>query len=340
MDRQTSWIACSVLAMVVALPASAVHAERKLNLSTNSPPSHWSSQEAFVPFMNCVNERTQSSITFEYYHSSQLASTSESLSAVNSGLVEVSYLAQSALSDQMPLSGISMLPDMGDSATEMAVTFRTALSEDGPLADEFLNNRVHPLLIIMTPPYQFVLRDGPVRSTAELAGKKMRVSGSALSLAISTLEGVPVEMPPADIYIAMQQGVVDGAVLSLPSLPPYSLQEVTGAASTNAALGGATAVLSIDTGIWNDLTADEQAAMTSCGTEIEAHINNYVDELNESLATSFESSGIEIYNLAEGEQSRLSELLAPIRQDYVARVAKRGLPAQEALEKYLRVLER
>ncbi len=340
MNLPTRMTALATLAAVAVLNAPAAHAERKLNLSTNSPPNHWSSEQAFVPFMTCVTERTAGSIAFDYFHSSQLASTGESLSAVNSGLVEVSYLALSALSDTMPISGISMLPDMGGSATEMAAAFRRALSEDGPLADEFRNNRVHPLFLIMTPPYQIILRKGPVRTPEDFRGKKLRVSGSALSLAVSTLGGVPVEMPPADIYIAMQQGVVDGTVLSLPSLPPYSLQEVTGAASRNAALGGASAALSIDIGIWDSLDADERGAMTACATETEAHINRYVDELNGTLADDFRAAGIEIFDLADAELAVLSEALTPVREDYVSRVAGRGFPAQAALDQYLRALGR
>lgn len=341
MKRHIRTTAFVLSAMAAVLAAPVAHTEqRKLNLSTNSPPNHWSSEEAFVPFMTCVTDRTAGAIGFEYFPSSQLASTTDSLSAVNSGLAEISYLALSALSDSMPISGISMLPDMGDSATEMATAFRRALSEDGPLADEFRNNRVHPLLIIMTPPYQVIMRSEPVRSPDDFAGKKLRVSGAALSLAVSTLGGAPVEMPPSDIYVAMQQGLVDGTVLSLPSLPPYSLQEVAGAASRNATLGGATAVLAIDTTVWDGLGTNEQEAMTECGAELESHINHYVDELNDTLAEEFRSVGVEIFDLTDAELKNLSTALAPVRENYVMRVGKRGLPAQEALEQYLHALGR
>lgn len=341
MKRHMRTMAFALSAMAVVLAAQAAHAEqRTLNLSTNSPPNHWSSEEAFVPFMNCVTDQTAGAISFEYFPSSQLASTSESLSAVNGGLAEISYLALSALSDSMPISGISMLPDMGDSATEMATAFRRALSEGGPFAEEFRKNRVHPLLIIMTPPYQVIMRSEPVRRPEDFAGKKLRVSGAALALAVRTLGGAPVEMQPSDIYIAMQQGVVDGTVLSLPSLQPYSLQEVAGAASRNATLGGATAVLSIDTAVWDSLDTEEQEAMTECGSELESHINHYVDELNDTLAEEFRSAGVEIFDLTDAELTELSTALAPVREDYVMRLGKRGLPAQEALEQYLRALGR
>lgn len=328
------------LALAMALTAQAAHAEQRLKLSTNSPPNHWSSVEAFVPFMNCVAQRTGSEIGFEFFHSSQLASTSESLSAVNSGLVDVSYLALSALSDSMPLSGISMLPDMGGSAVEMANAFRTALSEPGPLAEEFNKARVHPLFIIMTPPYQFILKGGAFTNVEEIRGKKLRVSGTALSLAVSTLGAVPVEMPPADIYISLQQGVVDGTLLSLPSLPPYSLQEVAGAASRNAALGSATAVLAIDSVIWGNLSNDVQSAITTCSGEVEAHINHYVDDLNQQLASDFARDGVTIFDFSDEALAALNAVLAPVRQDYVSRVSSRGLPAQEAMNQYMRALGR
>lgn len=335
---QTARLTLSASAVVAVLAASAAHAEQKLKLSTNSPPTHWSSVEAFVPFMTCVTDRTKGQITFDYFHSSQLASTSESLSAVNDGVVEISYLALSALSDKMPISGISMLPDMGGSATQMAVTFRKVLTNGGPFADEFSQNNVHPLFIIMTPPYQIVMRDDAARTPDNFIGKKLRVSGSALSMVVSSLGGVPVEMPPSEIYLAMQQGVVDGTVLSLPSLAPYNLQEISGSASMNATLGGAAAVLSIDTGIWDALEPGHRDAMTRCGEEAEAHINAFVDDLNATLVDEFRATGVDVYELTATELSDISKYLLPVRETYVQRISDRGYPAQDALAQYLAAL--
>lgn len=335
---QMARLAFGASALAAVMVASAAHAEQKLKLSTNSSPTHWSSVEAFVPFMTCVTDRTKGEITFDFFHSSQLATTTESLSAVTGGIVEVSYLALSALSDKMPVSGISMLPDMGGSATQMAKAFRKVLTDGGPFADEFSRNNVHPLFIIMTPPYQIVMRDNAARTPEDFAGKKLRVSGSALSMVVSSLGGVPVEMPPSEIYLAMQQGVVDGTVLSLPSLAPYSLQEIAGAASMNATLGGATAVLSIDTRIWDALDPGQQDAMTRCGEEVEAHINAFVDGLNASLADEFRATGVDVYALTATELSDISDYLLTVRESYVQRISDRGFPAQEALAQYLATL--
>jgi TRAP-type transport system periplasmic protein len=308
-------------------------------LSTNSSPTHWSSAEGFIPFMDCVRRETSDQVTFEFFPSSQLASTTESLNAVNSGLVEVSYLALSVLSERMPISGISMLPDLGDSAVHATRAMRKVLDTDGPFRQEFANNRVHPLFIIMNPPYQVLSRNAVFATANAFKGKKIRSSGSALTLALQSLGAAAVEITPSDIYLALQQGVVEGAVLSLPSVKSYRLQEVVKWISRNGSFGNAAAVLALDKARWDALSPDKQNAMTTCSAAIEEHVAQYLDASNSQLASEFSAKGIKMHEYSPQEWGEVASVLREAAHAYVSRLNSRGLPGQQAYEMYLKALE-
>lgn len=91
---------------------------------------------------------------------------------MNNGLAQISYLVISALSGKMPITGITILPGLGNNVVEMTKATRKVIDADGPFKKEFADNKVHPLLINMFPPYQMILKSGRDRGTQGLSGQE------------------------------------------------------------------------------------------------------------------------------------------------------------------------
>lgn len=339
MRKRRALAAIGIAAGLLARTPDAVASE-KLLLSSISPPNHWSSTEGFVPFMACVKTESNGEIDFSYFPSSQIASATESLDAVNKGLAQISYLVISALSNKMPLSGISMLPNMGDTSTEMAQINRQVLEAEGVFLKEFISNRVYPLIVIMTPPYQIMARGKPMDSLDAIAGKKVSASGGALLYTLKSVGAVPVEIGGSDAYMALQQGVVDGSLLAIPSVAPYKLQEVLKSISTNGAFGSAAGILSIDAAVWQKLSPKNQKIMKDCGLKAETHVAKYLDDLTARLKVEFAASGVRMYEFTPETRAVLDDKLRNVADEYVNRLQSRGIPAREAYETYLKALGR
>ncbi len=339
MRKRIMLAAIGIVTGLLARTPDAVAAETLL-LSSISPPNHWSSTEGFVPFMACVKTESHGEIDFSYFPSSQIASAVESLDAVNKGLAQISYLVISSLSNKMPISGISMLPNMGNTSAEMAKANRKVLEADGIFIKEFMNNRVYPLIVIMTPPYQIMSRSRPMDSLDAIAGRKVSASGGALLYTLKSVGAVPVEIGGSDAYMALQQGVVDGSLLAIPSVAPYKLQEVLKSISTNGAFGSAAGILAIDAGAWQKLSPQNQKIMKDCGLKAEAHVAQYLDELAAKLKVEFAAGGIKMYEFTPETRAVLDEKVRNVADEYVGRLQSRGIPAREAYGTYLKALGR
>ncbi|WP_449415839.1 TRAP transporter substrate-binding protein [Ochrobactrum teleogrylli] len=323
------------LLALAGVAASGVVSADTLIVTTNLTPNHWASTEGGEPFLACIKERTSGDIDFQYYHSGQLANFFESLNAVNSGLAQVSYIVLAAQSDKLPLTGLSMLPGLGSSVVEVVGATRKALEADGPIAREYAASNIVPLMINVFPAYQMVSRSEPLNTLQAMQGKKVSSGGGPLLVTLSSLGSIPVESATSDVYLSMQQGTVDGSMLSLASVKPYNLNEVMTSTSFNGSFGVATGIWSVDTGVWNRLSADQQSAFKECGLKVEAELAAWTDDWLEKVRAELEEQGVNVFDYSAVELAAIEERLQLARQRYIDRLALRGLPAQEAYDQYL-----
>lgn len=329
----------SALAASVAAPSVASAAE-KLIITTNVPTQHWASTQGAEPFMACVKQTTNGAIDFSYFPGGQLQNFNNSLDVVQTGLAQISYLVISALSSKMPLNGIPMLPDMGNSVVEMTNANRKAIDTIPALRKEFTDNKVRPLLINMFPAYQLVMKAGPLDNPKDVAGRKVSTGGSTMTFAVKAMGGNPVELPAADNYMAIQQGTVDGVLLGLASVKPYNLQEVAKAVTTNANFGSASGIWAMDEATWGKLPADQQKAFVDCGLKVEGEIAKWVDDYTVKLQAELATAGVKLYTLTPDAQKAFGEKVKDASNEYVDRLAKRGMPSKEVYDAYLKILGR
>lgn len=308
-------------------------------VTTNLPPTHWGSTQGGVPYMDCVTEATNGEITFDYFHSGQIASFFESLSAVNNGLAQISYIVLSAQTDKLPLTGVTLLPGLGSGALDTTTATRRVLDEPGPIHDEYAANKaankIVPLMINVFPPYQMISRGEPFDSLEALQGKRISTGGGTLMVTLAATGATAIQSPAADIYLSLQQGAVDGTMLSTASVTPYSLQEVSKSISGNGSFGVATGIWSIDADVYAGLSEEKQVAMRDCGLKVEGELGAWADSWTIEQQQELRNAGMEVFDYSAEELGKIEEKLAAARADYVQRLEARGMPAQQALDDYL-----
>lgn len=309
---------------------SSVAMAQKVIVTANVPETHWSSVQVVDPFVSCVAEKDGGELDFEYYHSGQIASNTQALDAVNSGLAQIALVVISAQSDKLPLSGIAMLPGLGSSVAGITAAFRAELEASGPIAQEYAAANIVPLIVNVYPPYQMVSRGTELDSLSDIQGKRISGGGGALLVTLAAIGAVGVETPAADLYIALQQGIIDGSMISLASVTPYSLQEVIRSASINAHFGTSLAVWTMDADFWDGLSASSQNALRECGLQTETALAAWVDGWMLEVQTQLEESGITLFEYTGEASADINEKLDQARKDYLARLSARGLPAEEA----------
>lgn len=330
--RRSASAGATALALL-ALTASAGTAE-SLTLAHGFNPNHYWSTQIIDPWMACVTEGTGGDYTFQNYPSGQIVKFAESIDAMHGGLTDVSTISVGYETTRLPLNGVSMLPDMGGTSVEMVGAYRHMLDENTVLKDEYTDNNVHPLIVSLLPVYQLVTRSGPITSLEGLRGKVIRSSGGALTLTVNTLGASATEMPSSDVYVAFQNGVVDGALSAISSIKPYHLKEVVKGVSTNGQFGSFATLLAMEMPTYEALPDDVQQVFDQCGLQVERDVAAYLDAENETLKEELSGMGIAVYEFPAEMQQAMLGAMAPVAEEFISRLSERGLPAQETYDAY------
>ncbi|ABL71300.1 TRAP transporter substrate-binding protein [Paracoccus denitrificans] len=331
----------TVAAVVATLlgTASFAHAET-LVFAHGFQPAHVVFAHGVEPWMECVAQKGEGRVTFTHFPGGQISTHPAAIDSLNSGVAQVSAVILSYVSEKMPLNGVTLLPDMGNSSVEMVTAYRKALDEGGPLLEEYHQNQLQPILVNLLPPYQFLSGVGVVDTVEKFRNLKASIGGGSQLMMAESMGTSPVYITAADMYVAMQRKTVDGTFLTLASAKPYSLTEVMNAVSANGSFGSGASVISMDKATYDGLAPESRELLDDCGREAEMALARHGDAENERLKTELAAMGIEVYEFSPETLTEISALMADVADHYVARIEQLGRPGSEALQSYRAALGR
>lgn len=131
----------------------------------------------------------------------------------------------------------------------------------------------------------------PIKEPSDLAGLKIRVQNSAVSIdTMKALGATPVPLPYGELYSALQQGVVDGAENNIPSYFSSRHYEVEKVYSYDKHTS-VPDVLVVSTKVWDALTPEQQKVIRQVAKETvkvqEVNWKNYVDKSKKILTDTY-----------------------------------------------------
>lgn len=131
----------------------------------------------------------------------------------------------------------------------------------------------------------------PVISPEDVAGMKLRVPGNPIHLAIwNSLGANPVGMGITEVYMAIQQDVVDGQENPIQTIHVQKFFEVAPyIAITNHVYGPTPISMSMNT--WETLAPEDQEAIQRAATECAAYMRQRVSDSINELIADMESEG-------------------------------------------------
>ncbi len=273
-------------------------------------------------------------IEFEYYPAEQLGKAKDFLSLVQSGVIDIAYVAPGFVSDKMPLSVVAELPLEFSGSCQATMAYWN-LAKPGGLLDkkEFAPNGVRLLFTIVLPPYQIITRK-PFSNLKEIEGMKIRASGSAKELVIKKLKAIPVLMPTPDVYESLSRGTIDGVLFPFNSLAPYEIHKLskTGTIGENFGTFVANWVISekrfqsLPPGVQQDLTAmGEQLTKAAC-TQVEKDEAGDIEKVK--------AAGVKLTPLSAADKATVATVMHDVAKDWADSLDKRGKSGTEVLNAF------
>jgi len=157
-----------------------------------------------------IEKATDGRVRLEIYHSASICKGPEEWDFVNRGVADLSVSYVGYQSASMPLLGLDTLP-----VWKHFVGNRKAWPELMPLFDE--EYRAHGLKNLVTLCAKFSggryigTKKKQVKVPADLKGLKIRESGALEQRSVELCGGTNVYITGAEIYEALQRGIVDGS---------------------------------------------------------------------------------------------------------------------------------
>ena len=172
----------------------------------------------------------------------------------------------------------------------------------------------------------------PVSRLEDIKGMKIRATGFSANIA-SALGAVPVGMGQGDAYEALQKGIVEGTFAPIETLMGWKQAELVKYTINCFSVGYTTAMfVVINKQKWDSLPEEVQKIFeTTSHNWIAKHAKGW-DVADNEAKEYCTSIGNKMIDFSDEEQKRWSEAASPVIDDYIARTAKKGLPAEQYIE--------
>ncbi len=224
MKRKTFNQTLLVAAFVSALPLAAQAEAVKLTLGHGAAPGN-PRHEASVKFAEVLKAKTGGRIEVQVAPSAQLGDDAAMVTAVRTGALDMTANSQGAVSAAVPEYAAFGMPFMFSSPAQ---AFKLL---DGPLGQELAQKTADKGMILLgtwdNGIRQMTNSKRPIGKVEDMKGLKMRVPPDATLVDIMQALGAEAQQIKfAELYVALQQGVVDGQENPLVNIHASKLYEV------------------------------------------------------------------------------------------------------------------
>ena len=266
-------------------------------------------------FRDQLYEKTNGRIWMEIYPSGQLGDDAECYQGMQMGAVDMYRGNASSLTDfgKNQISALALPYIFRDRnhfwdvcTSELGDSILANLQEcgTGMVALCFLDEGAR----------NFFTTTKPVTKLADLAGQKIRVQQSALMMdTVAALGASPTPVDYAELYTALQSGIVDGAENPPASYYSNKFYEV----APYYVLDGHTyspSVILISEMMWNSLSAEDQAIMREVADMTEVYNRAEIEAADQAAYDSLKANGVQILELED--QAAWVEAMGPVYEKH------------------------
>ncbi|MBL6957993.1 MAG: C4-dicarboxylate TRAP transporter substrate-binding protein [Rhodospirillales bacterium] len=335
---KTGMLAIALAAFTLTTPALAVE-KVKLTMS--------SSHNTIVPWVTALkshviansNKRLEAMgskyrIEWTEAFGGVLYNFKDTLEAVQQGISDMGWVGALWEPAKMPMQNLMYAVPFSTSDVEVAVEIMNELNDTIPaMMNEWTKHNLKFLGATVSDTYHLFTKF-PVKKLSDLKGRKL-VGATALGPWLKGTGAVFVTGGLPTFYTQLQTGVAEGTVIIPNGAFSFKLHEVA-KQITLVDLGSPTIggfAVNMDT--WKRLPADVQKVLGKLGREYSSvHARDVKTGYKKSL-DKMAKAGATITTLPAAERQKWVDLLPNLAKDWVKANEAKGLPAREAIKKFM-----
>ena len=177
----------------------------------------------------------------------------------------------------------------------------------------------------------------PISKLEDFKGLKIRAASRQSSKLLTALGATPVGMPIPPVADAMSKGTIDGFLTAWEIIPSFKLHEVskyhTEIESSRPSMFTASFVFAMNQAKYDSLPADLKRVIDkNSGPAFSRTIGRYWDEATAVGRKAAMDRGNQFVKVTPAETDRWIKVSAPLYDEWVADMDKKGLPGKQMLQ--------
>lgn len=322
--------ACAVLAAIGGAQAQEV----TLKVHHFWPPAAMPPSKILQPFCDQIAADSNNRMKCQVFPAMQLGGTpAQLIDQVRDGVVDIAFTLPGYTAGRFPIMEVFELPFMNNSASAGAKAswdyYQKYATKEFP--------GVKPLMFSVHDEGYLHTRDKQIKSLADLKGLKLRAPTRQTNKLLASLGATPVGMPLPAVADAVSKGTIDGFALPWEVIPSVNLHEMvkfhTETDPSRPALYSAGFILAMNQAKYDGLPADLKAIIDKrSGAVLSAFAGKVWDESQAVGRKPAVDRGNTFHTLPPAEVDQWIKASAPLYDEWVADMNKRGLPGQQMLQ--------
>jgi TRAP-type C4-dicarboxylate transport system substrate-binding protein len=319
-------------AMQATSTSAATQKPIELAFASSYPDGGWVSTHAIKPWIKQAMDVTKGMLKINLYSDQTLVKQTDQVSAVRDGVADISFINWTLNSELVQLNQIPCLPGFVWKSDVMSNVVMQQTFDHTPALQKELSF-VKVLFQMGSTQFYLATTKKEVKSPEDIKGLKIRVAGSFSVPYLKALGAVPVSMSSGELYLSLQQGIVDGALINSEMIGSFRLYEVC-KYYTHFPNGVGPVGMAMNLNKWNSLPADVQQQLMSIsgipGTTFFA--KNFYTSLNDAKQI-VEKAGykLNIYYPKADEAVKWAAPADTIRDQYIKDMQAKGHPDAPAI---------
>jgi TRAP-type transport system periplasmic protein len=280
-----------VLAMMLVSTSIAAQSATKLTLGHGAAPGN-PRHEASVRFADVVKAKSNGRIEVQVAPSAQLGDDAAMVTALRTGALDMSANSQGAVANAVPEYAAFGMPFMFSSP---AHAFKLL---DGPMGQELAEKSSEKGMVVLgywdNGIRQMTNSKRAIGKVEDMKGLKMRVPPDAVLVDIMKALGAEAQQVKfSELYVALQQGVVDGQENPLVNIHASKLYEVQKHLAMTSHMFQMTPFL-MSKRTWDRLSAADRKIVQEAALEATSLQRRLSQEADDKLLADLKSKGVQV----------------------------------------------
>ena len=298
------------------------------------PPGAMPPTKILQPFCDQIAADSKNRMTCQIYPAMQLGGKpGQLIDQAKDGVVDIAFTLPGYTAGRFPIMEVFELPFMMNSAETGS---KAAWDYYNKYATKEFPG-IHPLMFAVHDNGYLHTRDKQVKQLSDLRGLKMRAPTRQTNKLLASLGATPVGMPLPAVADAVSKGTIDGFALPWEVIPSVKLHEMvkyhTETPDSKPAMYTALFILAMNQAKYDSLPADLKAIIDKhSGAGLSAMAGATWDQSKAPGRKPAVDRGNVFYTLSDAETDKFIKASAPLYEQWVADMDKRGLPGKQMLE--------